>query len=162
MWAVHGFPLLKQLLEQNKDVLGCRRPLGGRGPCLPQVRCASISSSKVPSAPFTEEFMRGRLLIPCVLLSSLISAGSRIASASYAQTSFQIGGYMFTSSPADTGRLNRINNAGIDWIYDFGDMGGTLAYAQTVTGRLDALSAQSQFKLKFVANYYDPTSDAGR
>lgn len=110
-------------------------------------------------------YRRLSVLTVVLLASPMASPDARGATTLWSQLTFQIGGYYYQTPPLttpDTTRLNKINNAGIDWIWAWDGSGATLAKAATINSRLDALRNPPTFTLQTLPLYVDPSTDAGR
>jgi hypothetical protein len=88
-----------------------------------------------------------------LVLVAWLTLSCREASAAYVQTTFQIGGIV-TDIPADTTVLERIHEAGIDWVAYYGWHYATLPGAAEVTARLELLRThRAGFVMKALSCY---------
>ncbi|HXJ69203.1 MAG TPA: hypothetical protein VNM39_09875, partial [Verrucomicrobiae bacterium] len=101
-------------------------------------------------------------LVPLAILVASVLLPSPEAHAAYAQRTFQIGGIV-TDIPADTTLLQRISDAGIDWVSWYGWHYATLPGAADVTARAEELRTHhAGFAMKVLAFYKADPGDPPR
>lgn len=102
-----------------------------------------------------------RLALYLASLCAFATLMANPVSATYNQTTFQIGGYGVFADAPDTTRLKLLNGAGVDWVNLFSE--GFAPRNTQLNSRIDGLRANMPgFLMRNVASYRFPESDPAR